>query len=64
VNALSLDFLTRMQRIALLDVLLTYARDPNKPQIFHDLATDTEVSVGDLLSLVTDSLLADGRKKA
>jgi len=49
---------SRLQLLALLDVLLTYGRDKDKPQVFRDLATDSEISVGDLATMVTEEILA------
>lgn len=48
--------LTRSQQMALIDVLLEYARDPEKPQLFVDCSSDegTATTTGDLLVLVSD----------
>jgi hypothetical protein len=47
--------LTRSQQMAILDILLAYARLPNEPQIFVDILTDTHTTTGDLLLHFTNA---------
>ena len=56
--------MTRHQKIALLDILLAYARMPEQTQLFVDAATGAKTSTGELLTLITEEIVHTAKGRA